>query len=266
MELPTRPIAYSTREVCVLLELVAKYKNIVESKETGASAWISKKQCWECQITPEFNAQFNGSNPRSSESLLNKYRHLASVANKELARLREDINMQKMGEAVMNPRRISEASILINDIRNLGALEGLDGDFESHVNTLESLDTSVASHEFVQTEYKHSILEDSEQISPIYHVETIVPDHQYNRQPVNTSKAITGLRKRIRERSHATAGNHMNGYLLKKAKNDAELSEVMLNNARAEGERKKIAFEKEQKYLEEKRKIELELLRRKLDF
>lgn len=56
--------------------------------------------------------------------------------------------------------------------------------------------------------------------------------------------------------------NEVHMYLVNKVKSEAELAEFQLRCAKAEEERRKISFEDERAFLAEKRKIELEMLKK----
>lgn len=49
-----RSVNFSTKEMLILVEIVKKYKHIVECKKTDGTTWREKDECWS-KITDELN-------------------------------------------------------------------------------------------------------------------------------------------------------------------------------------------------------------------
>jgi Myb/SANT-like DNA-binding domain len=75
---------YSPYEQNLLIELVRKYKNVVENKETNAAMILKKRKSWEA-ISEEFNAD-SMVTKRVSDQLSKKWKNLKSKGAKEVRR------------------------------------------------------------------------------------------------------------------------------------------------------------------------------------
>uniref|UniRef100_A0A6P7GMB6 Regulatory protein zeste n=1 Tax=Diabrotica virgifera virgifera TaxID=50390 RepID=A0A6P7GMB6_DIAVI len=73
---------YTEREKCLLLDIIEKYKHIIENKTTNA-AWTNEKNAaWE-KVTLEFNA--SSDSPRTAKQLTTAYLNLKRVTRQNIA-------------------------------------------------------------------------------------------------------------------------------------------------------------------------------------
>lgn len=78
-----RAANFSTYEEQLLIGLVEKYKNIIESKRNNAVTWKDKEQAW-LKIECEFNSRNTDNIFRSGKHLKEKYNNLKKVLKRNL--------------------------------------------------------------------------------------------------------------------------------------------------------------------------------------
>lgn len=76
---------FSKEEEHLLVSLVSKYKDIIESKETNAVTWKKKNEKW-MQIEKEFNANSGLNGCRSMKMLKEKYLNLKKKTKKNFTK------------------------------------------------------------------------------------------------------------------------------------------------------------------------------------
>lgn len=104
---------YTLEEKELLLELVAKYKTIIENKQSDNAMLRAKARTWE-KLTEEFNAQPNVSK-RDVKQLKKCLENIKSKAKKDSARERQHIYATGGGPPL--DRRVSDSvSQKINDV------------------------------------------------------------------------------------------------------------------------------------------------------
>lgn len=74
---------FGEKEVNILIDLIIKYRNIIESKRTDATSWKEKNEMWE-QICSEFNSR--NSVVRTTKSLRSKYESFKKDLRKKKAK------------------------------------------------------------------------------------------------------------------------------------------------------------------------------------
>lgn len=77
-----RAANFSINEEQLLIRLVKKYKNIIESKRSNAVTWKDKEKAW-LKIECEFNSRNNDNTFRSAKHLKEKY-NLKKVLKRNL--------------------------------------------------------------------------------------------------------------------------------------------------------------------------------------
>uniref|UniRef100_A0A6P7GNQ0 Regulatory protein zeste n=1 Tax=Diabrotica virgifera virgifera TaxID=50390 RepID=A0A6P7GNQ0_DIAVI len=82
---------YTEREKCLLLDIIGKYKHIIENKCTNAMSTSQKNEAWE-KIALEFNA--SAEFPRTAKQLNTAYLNLKRVTRQKVA----EENIQKYNE------------------------------------------------------------------------------------------------------------------------------------------------------------------------
>lgn len=88
-----RSTNYTMEEKACLINIINKYKNIVESKKTDKLSWKDKSNAWET-IANEFNASAPNRTYRSTESLKKFYENLKKDTRKSAAQ--EKWNFSKL--------------------------------------------------------------------------------------------------------------------------------------------------------------------------
>jgi len=76
-----RSTNYTMEEKSYLINIIKKYKNIIESKQTDKLSWKDKSNAWET-ITNEFNATALSGTYRTTESLKKFYENLKKDTRK----------------------------------------------------------------------------------------------------------------------------------------------------------------------------------------
>lgn len=84
-----RCVNFTVQETELLIDIVTKYKNIVESKQTNAMTWKQKSDTWD-KIQNDFNA-CTSIVPRSSKTLRLKYESIKREIRKKCAAHKNDI-------------------------------------------------------------------------------------------------------------------------------------------------------------------------------
>ncbi|KAJ8950543.1 hypothetical protein NQ314_007852 [Rhamnusium bicolor] len=92
-----RTANYSLEEKNVLLQLVQKYKNIIENKKTDASSNAEKESIWR-KIYAEFNSVAPNNIERDVTSLKKAYLNMKKTVRKEIAE--ERLSILKTGAEV----------------------------------------------------------------------------------------------------------------------------------------------------------------------
>jgi len=75
---------FTTSEVTALVEIVLKYKAVIECKKTDAATWREKDEAWD-SVTAEFNSKC-GEIFRSKKSIKHKYDDMKKNLRKKLGR------------------------------------------------------------------------------------------------------------------------------------------------------------------------------------
>ncbi|KAI4455428.1 apontic [Holotrichia oblita] len=148
----TRGPNYSSDEKCILINIIAKYKNIIENKKTDATTWKEKENTWK-KITSEFNSQCCG-NYRSTESLKKYYENQKKMLRKNVVENKK--KMQQTGGGTCTPRQDKNEDILLSLISNK-TVYGLENMYDSDANC------AAAVHEIVEENItsNNEILEES---------------------------------------------------------------------------------------------------------
>ena len=122
----SRSANFTIEEIEFLIDLVVKYKNVIENKETNAITWKQKNQVWE-RISTEFNA--NGSMQRTSKTLRMKYESIKKGLKKKCALLKRD--MSKTGGGCGNVKDLlpyEERTLSITQLSTMGMETPFDSD------------------------------------------------------------------------------------------------------------------------------------------
>ncbi|KAI4468172.1 apontic [Holotrichia oblita] len=148
----TRGPNYSSDEKCILINIIAKYKNIIENKKTDATTWKEKENTWK-KITSEFNSQCCG-NYRSTESLKKYYENQKKMLRKNVVENKK--KMQQTGGGTCTPGQDKNEDILLSLISNK-TVYGLENMYDSDANC------AAAVHEIVEENItsNNEILEES---------------------------------------------------------------------------------------------------------
>lgn len=111
-----RAANFSTYEEQLLISLVEKYKNIIESKRSNVVTWKNKKKAW-LKIECEFNSRNNDNTFRSAKHLKEKYNNLKKSTKKKFAT--EKMNISKTGGGSYTPTLVTDIDLTIKEM--LGA-------------------------------------------------------------------------------------------------------------------------------------------------
>lgn len=95
---------FSLREKTVLLNILHKFKHIIENKKTNSQFWREKDAAWQ-KVTDMFNAQTPEKYPRSKDALRKFYDNLKKNVRKEVADEKKEIFKTGGGvvQSVPNP-------------------------------------------------------------------------------------------------------------------------------------------------------------------
>lgn len=116
----------------LLLELIQKYKHIVECKETNKISSQNKNEAFE-KIAAEYNANL-GVTPRTSKQLRQKYLNLKKDAGKSAALIRHEIKKTGGGNAAIQ----KNFSTLEETVLQMGVLtQPLSTRFDSDTSHLD---------------------------------------------------------------------------------------------------------------------------------
>lgn len=122
-----RAANFSKYEEQLLINLVEKYKNIIESKKSNAVTWKDKEKAW-LKIECEFNNKNNDNTFRSAKHLKEKYNNLKKGTKKKFAI--EKMNISKTGGGSYTPILVTDVDLTIKEM--LGAqVSGLQNSYDS---------------------------------------------------------------------------------------------------------------------------------------
>lgn len=68
---------FTLSEVTALVEILAKYKGVIECKKTDAATWREKDEAWD-NVTAELNSR-SGEIFRSKKSIKHKYEDMKKI-------------------------------------------------------------------------------------------------------------------------------------------------------------------------------------------
>jgi len=88
MEKEKRGANFTKTEIDLLIDIMLKYKHIIENKRTDATTWKDKNEAWE-KISSEFNAA-SGNFPRSTKTIRSKYDTIKKNIRKKCALLKSE--------------------------------------------------------------------------------------------------------------------------------------------------------------------------------
>lgn len=109
-----RSANYTAEEKSCLINIINKYKNIIESKKTDKFSWNDKNNAWET-IANEFNAAAPNGTYRNTESLKKFYENLKKDTRKIAAQ--EKMELFKTGggkpaQKILDPLHESVLSLM----------------------------------------------------------------------------------------------------------------------------------------------------------
>nr|CAI5840767.1 unnamed protein product [Callosobruchus analis] len=108
----------------VLMELVAKYKSIVENKKTNSITWKEKKAAW-IKIATEFNSITPGGALRDKESLKKFYENKKREVHKVVAEEKRE-RRKTGGGAYIQKHENNPCYGMVIDTANSKTIYGLD--------------------------------------------------------------------------------------------------------------------------------------------
>jgi len=108
-----RAANFSKYEEQLLISLVEKYKNIIESKKSNVVTWKDKEKAW-LKIECEFNSKNNDNTFRSAKHLKEKYNNLKKNTKKKFAI--EKMNISKTGGGSYTPILVTDVDLTIKEI------------------------------------------------------------------------------------------------------------------------------------------------------
>ncbi|KYM96690.1 UPF0439 protein C9orf30 like protein [Cyphomyrmex costatus] len=79
-----RSVNFTAKEMLILIEIVKKYKHIVECKKTDGTTWREKDECWS-KITDELNSRC-AETYRKKKSVKTKYEDIKKNLKKKLSK------------------------------------------------------------------------------------------------------------------------------------------------------------------------------------
>lgn len=104
---------FSKCEEQLLVSLVEKYKNIIESKKSNVLTWKDKEKAWS-RIEIEFNSKNSGNAFRSVKNLKEKYNNLKKCTKRKFAL--EKMNVTKTGGGAFTPTAVTDVELAIKEI------------------------------------------------------------------------------------------------------------------------------------------------------
>lgn len=128
MEKEKRAANFTQSEVDLLIDIVLKFKHIIENKQTDATTWKDKNQAWE-KITEEFNAS-SGNYPRSLKTLRAKYDMVKKGIRKKCSVLKMEQNKTGGGQCPTTLTAGEEKILSLTPNTMVGLLSRFDTDFD----------------------------------------------------------------------------------------------------------------------------------------
>lgn len=123
---------FSEDEKIIALGIIKKYKNILESKETGGNSWKEKEKCWD-KIQKEFSSQSSNSY-RTTDVLKRFYANTKRETRKKAANLKHVFRQTGGGPAP--PVKINDPIFdLTLELINQKSVFGLENQFDSDVSS-----------------------------------------------------------------------------------------------------------------------------------
>lgn len=118
---------FSSAEINLLIELVKKYKNIIENKKSDAVTWREKEKGWEL-LTAEFNTMNPKAVKRTVKNLKGKWDNLKKLTKKKFAAQKLEIYKTGGGYPIEVP--IASWENEVKEIIGI-AVTGLPSSFDS---------------------------------------------------------------------------------------------------------------------------------------
>lgn len=121
MKKRVRSTNYTSEEKATLINIIIKYKNIIESKKTDKVSWKDKNDTWE-KIKDEFNSIAPSGTYRTTESLKKFYENMKKETRKNAAQ--EKIELFKTGGGIPAHKVVDPMHESILTLMNTKTVEG----------------------------------------------------------------------------------------------------------------------------------------------
>lgn len=90
---------FTKSEVDTLIDIVLKYKNVIQNKRTDATTWKDKRDAW-MAISTEFNATC-GNFQQSAKMMRAKYESIKKTVRKKCSMLKNEHNKTGGGSSTL---------------------------------------------------------------------------------------------------------------------------------------------------------------------
>ncbi|XP_067118202.1 myb/SANT-like DNA-binding domain-containing protein 3 [Centruroides vittatus] len=186
----------------ILLELVEKYKSIIENKKTNAVSSKQKRSTWEV-LTEEFNG-IPGVTSRKSKQLWDCYKNLKKKAVKEQSQKKAELF--KTGGGF--PPVLNNSDVMAEKLLSMGVLtQPLHNDFDSDAqpNTTEIATTSVGNvHDISDVSASEvSVTPQLTEITNVMAMEVIEPAADFYTQNIDNQQSSTKKKRKQPEAAEA---------------------------------------------------------------
>lgn len=111
MEKEKRAANFTKTEIDLLIDIVLKYKHIIENKTTSATTWRDKDEAWD-KICSKFNA-VSGNFPRSKKIICAKYDSIKKTIRKKCSLLKNEQTKTGGGQCSVPTLTSCEEKVLL---------------------------------------------------------------------------------------------------------------------------------------------------------
>lgn len=160
----SRSANFNKNERASLLNIIFKYKHIIECKKTDAITWREKESTWK-KVADLFNSQCPSGVHRPAASLKKYYENIKKNVRKDVANEKASIKCTGGGKGYFENDPTMDLAL---EITNEKTVHGLVNKFDSDVNETPTSENQNSSHSYEEFSDEENAL-DSETI--IFQVE-----------------------------------------------------------------------------------------------
>lgn len=144
---------FSLNEKTLLLNILYKFKDIIENKKTNSQSWREKDDAWQ-KVTDRFNSQTPETYPRTKEALRKYYDNIKKNVRKEVADEKQEVFKTGGGVVRCVPNPVKDLAL---GLMNSKVVTGLANEFDSDALETKIVDDSVKELESANTDAEFEI-------------------------------------------------------------------------------------------------------------